>query len=98
MGDLWYLGVGLLLFLALEGWLFPRSRSWVAPRGAIAMMGLWGGVAFGGWLLVTFGTQRFHLYAHGRYLFPVAIPLAGLVIGGWGRWVPGGWAGIALLV
>lgn len=97
IGDLWYLIVGVLLLIALEGWLLPRSRAWAAPRRMVILMALFVAAVVAGWAGFAFGTPSGRFYAQGRYLFPAAIPLAGLVAGGWGRWAPGR-TGVALLL
>jgi hypothetical protein len=97
IGDLWYLIVGVLLLIALEGWLLPRSRAWAPPRRMVILMALFVAAVVAGWAGFAFGTPSGRFYAQGRYLFPAAIPLAGLVAGGWGRWAPGR-TGVALLL
>lgn len=95
-GWLWYGTVYLLLAVALEGWVLPRSRRWQVPAWMVGVMGAFLAFSVAGWMLFVLGVPGGRYYAQGRYMFPAAVPLAFFLAGGWGRWVPEGWEGMRI--
>jgi len=83
----WYLLLWVAMFWALEGWVLPRSRGPRVPRRVLILMIAAAGLAVGGWvafLLTPSGAP----YYQGRYVFPAAVPLTFLLVGGWARALP----------
>lgn len=92
-GWFWYGVVYLLLVIALEGWMLPRSRRWRVPSWVIGVMGTFVAFTVAGWMFFVMNVPRGRYYAQGRYMFPAAVPLAFFLAGGWARWIPEGWEG-----
>ncbi|MEM2370851.1 MAG: DUF2142 domain-containing protein [Candidatus Bathyarchaeia archaeon] len=84
----WYLLVYILIAFAIEGWVMPRSRFWGVLPPMVWLMGLALLLAIGGWLAFTITYPTGLAYCQGRYLFPVTVPVAFFIVGGWMRNVP----------
>lgn len=88
VGHSWYVAIYLLIALALEGWLLPRSREWEVPSGAGIVMGGALLLAIGTWITFVITAPSGLSYYQGRYLFPVVVPIAFYLVSGWARWTP----------
>lgn len=90
-GDSWYVLFYVLVALSVEGWALPRSRPWSVPAWAMWLLAgafLLAGIGFIAFMTITpYGLY----YYQGRYLFPVMVPAAFFIVGGWARWVPARW-------
>lgn len=89
--DGWYLLIYVLVLFAIEGWAFPRSRFWAAPPWAIWLLAGALLLAVAGFVAFMIATPYGLHYYQGRYLFPVTVPVAFFIIGGWARWTPARW-------
>jgi len=88
---IWYFAVYVLLLVAVEGWIWPRTRRCSVPGWGKAALGAALLVAVATWLAFALGRTSSGAYAQGRYLFSVAAPVAFFVVGGWARWTPERW-------
>lgn len=87
----WYLLIYILVAFAVEGWILPRSRPWSAPNRAMWLLA--GALLFAvvGFIAFMVMTPTGLYYYQGRYLFPVTVPVAFFIIGGWARCIPPYW-------
>lgn len=90
-GDGWYLLIYVLTALAIEGWVLPRSRPWSVPSWAMWLLAGALILAVGGFIAFMITTPTGLGYYQGRYLFPVTLPAAFFIVGGWARWLPARW-------
>jgi len=87
----WYTLVYILMLWAVEGWVLPRSHHWSVSHQAQKLLGMMMLLAFTVWLAFVIGTPTGMAYYQGRYLFPVTVPVAFFLVGGWTRWIPERW-------
>jgi hypothetical protein len=87
----WYVLTYVLGLAAVEGWVCPRWRGWRVSRRAKGLMGLTLALGVGAWLGFLVLTPGGLGFFQGRYMFPVAVPVAFFLVGGWARWVPERW-------
>jgi len=84
----WYVAIYLLTVLAFEGWLLPRSNECSASVETKVVMGGALLLAPVVWLTFVVTIPNGLAYYQGRYLFPVVVPIAFYLVGGWARWTP----------
>jgi len=80
----WYGGLTLLVCLSLMGWLWGRSQKRLPPWA----LGILGGalvLASGVFVWVSLLGKQLYYQPQGRYLFPVLVPYAFLLVGGLAR-------------
>jgi hypothetical protein len=82
----WYGAIALFSIIALIGWICGRSRD--VPSWAVGMMGGTAGVALAIFVWAAILSQSGYYQFQGRYLFPVLVPYAFLLVGGLRRLIP----------
>ena len=87
----WYTLIYILTIGAVEGWVLPRSNLWSVSSQAKRLLGMMLLLAFIVWLAFVIGTSTGMAFHQGRYLFPVTVPAAFFLVGGWARWTPERW-------
>jgi hypothetical protein len=87
----WYGALLLLSGLALTGWLVGQRSRELFPRWAVGLMA---GVFFTALAVFVLGpiflTSSGYYQFQGRYLFPVTVPAAFLLVAGWAQLMPAG--------
>ena len=85
----WYGAILLLTAMAGVGWLVGSKDEHEAPGWAVIVMGAAFSCAFFAYFWGALLSSGSDLYQYqGRYLFPAALPLAFLLVGGWLRLLP----------
>jgi hypothetical protein len=87
----WYTAVYILTGLAIVGLILPLGRRWSVPLYAKLLLGTAFLLALGIWVAAVLFTFSGSGLSQGRYLFPVTVPFAFFIVGGWARWIPKGW-------
>jgi len=90
-GPGWYVLVYILTVWAIEGWVLPRSHCRLVSSQAKGVLGSALLLAVGVWLAFVLFTPSGLGYYQGRYLFPVTVPTALFLVGGWVRSMPERW-------
>jgi hypothetical protein len=85
----WYGALLLLSGLALIGWLLGRRSRDLFPRWAVGLMiaAFFTAVAVFVSVAILWTSSEYYQF-QGRYLFPVVVPFAFLLVGGWTHLVP----------
>jgi hypothetical protein len=86
--DSWYVAVYILTALSVVGWILPRPCRWPTPAYAKWVLGIALLMAIGVLLASLLLTPTGLSFSQGRYLFPVIVPVAFFLVGGWACWVP----------
>ena len=85
----WYGALLLLSGLAVAGWFFCRRGRNLYPRWAVGLMA---GAFLTALAVFVLGalllTRSEYFQFQGRYLFPVVVPFAFLLVGGWAQLLP----------
>jgi hypothetical protein len=87
-GQGWYAVVYVLMALAAEGWLLPRSETLSGTRRAAILLALPLVAAVATWVGFLLLWRTGLAFSQGRYLFPVTVPLAYFLVEGWRRCTP----------
>jgi len=87
----WYLSITALNVLTLMGWLLPVPGRRPVPSRAVELLGLALLSAILTWLAFILLYPGGLGYSQGRYLFPIVVPAAFFLVGGWLRSLPERW-------
>jgi hypothetical protein len=87
-GPAWYLLAYILTLWAIEGWAFPRLSHQFTSVHSTWLLGIALLSAVAVWLVFMLITPYGLAYYQGRYLFPMVVPVAFFLVGGWARWMP----------
>jgi Predicted membrane protein (DUF2142) len=100
----WYGAILLVTVAAVLGWV-TRGRAAELPRWTVGMMGasLLASLVVFVWVALLFPAGGYYQF-QGRYLYPVIVPFAFLLVEGWMRIAPAGrrpmlmWAGVICVI